>query len=170
MKNLKVYSFKSNKLISFMLALFLMFTLLLMFILTATPIQAFAVTKPIGTLHGKVTNVVDGDAFVIKTLDNQKLTIKIAGIDTTPNPDAYTFLKSFLQGKNVKVEIISIATTNIQPFNYGVVYIDNTDISKLILQSGLAEYEPTTISSTYKNRYIGYENEAKYNYEGIWNY
>lgn len=162
MEILKKYSFKSKKVVSFALALLLL--------VTATSIQTFAVTKPTGILHGKVTTVIDGNAFKIKTLDNQNLTIKIAGIDTTTNPDAYTMLKSALQGKNVKVEIINLPISNMQPYSYGVVYIGNTDISKPILQSGLAEYEPTTISSAYKNRYIMYENEAKYNKEGIWNY
>lgn len=164
MKIFKVHTSKSSKLASFALVLFL--------VVTFMPVEAFAktATKPIGTIHGKVTNIVDGNAFEIRTLDNQNLTIKIAGIDTTVNPDAYTFLKAFLQSKNVKVEIINLAITNIQPYSYGVVYVDDTDISKAILQSGLAEYESTTISATYKNRYIGYQNEAKYNKEGIWNY
>lgn len=164
MKIFKVHSFRSNKLLSFTLALLLM--------VTFTPVHTFAATvvKPTGTLHGKVTNVVDGDAFKFRTLDNKSLIIKIAGIDTTENPDAYALLKSVLQGKNVKVEIINLPIANIQPYSYGVVYIGNTDISKPMLQSGLAEYNPATISATYKNSYIIYQNEAKRNKEGMWNY
>lgn len=160
----KVHSFKSKKLVSF--------TLTLLLLVTSTQTQVFAETviKPTGTLHGKVTNVIDGNAFKIRTLDNQSLTIKIAGIDTTTNPDAYTMLKSTLQGKNVKVEIINLPINNMQPYSYGVVYIGNNNISKPMLQSGLAEYDPKTISDKYKYSYIIYENEAKNNYEGIWNY
>ncbi len=151
-----------KRITSFLLTLILIFTF-------ATPTQVFAKEKALpGTYYGKVTKVFDGNSFLLESLDGQDLTFKIAGIDTSVNPDAFELTKTILLGTNVKVELIPVSTANLTPYSYGIVYYNNVDLAKIYLQSGFCKVDSKTVSSSLAKTYTSYENTAKYYKEGIW--
>ncbi len=146
----------------------LLLTFLLVFVFIA-PNQVSAVEKTIpGIYYGKVTRVIDGNSFVLDSLDGQSLTIKIAGINTSSNPDALALTTAFLQGQNLKVDLSSDTSTYLQPYYYGVVYVNDIDIAKMYLQSGFCKVDPTTVPAGNLRIYQAYQNDAKYWREGIW--
>lgn len=144
---------------------FLMFALSIIFTIQS-PVQAMGQTTPSGTIYGKVVRVVDGNAFVFQTVNKENYTIQIAGVDTSSNPDAYKFLTSFLQGKNISVEFYPVA--NNKPYCYGVVLYNKMDIGYQMLYSGIGEYSSNTILSNYKSEYSKAQNIAKNKKVGIW--
>ncbi len=151
-----------KKITSLLIALVLIFTF-------ATPSEVSATEKLVsGNYYGKVTSVINGDSFTLQTIDGNNLTVKIAGIDISENPYAYEITQAYLQGKNVRVEVLPIAIANLQPYYYGVVYYNNVDVAKQYLQSGYCRINSSTISSTYITSYTNLQNRAKYARHGIW--
>ncbi len=145
-----------------LLAFLLIFTLI-----TPTEVSAEEKTIP-GTYYGKVTRVVDGNSFELHSLDGQDLSVKIAGINTSVNPDALGLTKAFLLGKNIKIEILTTPSSNLQPFYYAIVYMNNIDIAKMYLQSGICKVNYNTMPTGYERVYSAYQNDAYYYSEGIW--
>ncbi len=146
----------------------LLLTFLLVFAFLA-PTQVSAEEKALpGTYYGKVTRVIDGNSFVLDSLDGQTLTIKISGINTSTNPDALGLTTAFLLGQNIKVELTSDTSTYLQPYYYGVVYVNDIDIAKMYLQSGFCKVDVNTVPAGNQRVYLAYQNDAKYYREGIW--
>ncbi len=143
--------------------------ILLLIFTFSTPTEVQAVEKlTSGSYYGKVTKVIDGNSFTFQSIDGHDITIKISGIDTSENPYALELTQAYLQGKNVRVEILPLAIANLQPYCYGVVYYNNVDVAKQYIQSGYCEVDYNTISPSYKTSYTAFQNDAKYYREGIW--
>ncbi len=151
-----------KRIYSLLLAFLLAFTLI-----TPTQVSAVEKTWP-GTYNGKVTKIIDGNSFNLRTQDGQDLTIKIAGINSSKNSDALELTKALLLGKNIKVDVLSLSSTYLQPYYYGVVYIDNNDIAKWYLLSGYCNLDYASVPSGNLQVYTNYLNSAKYNKVGIW--
>lgn len=136
-----------------------------------TPLETFATTiTPAGYIRGKVLEVKDGNSFILESMDGDKYNIKIAGISTDGIDYSYEFLQSYLSGKNVKVNILPISSTNLKPFSYGIVYYDDENVGKMMLTSGLAKLDDSSLNSnSLKNAYYSYQNNAIRGNEGIWN-
>ncbi len=143
-------------------------TFVLMFTLSVSVV--YAEVKPTGMVYGKIVQVHDGDSFSILTQDNKLYKFKISGINTSKNPDAYTFLNSYLKGKNARVMVQNIPSANLKAYSYGVVIIDNVDIAKPMLQLGYASVNTSTCTPDNKNIYSRYENTAKQAEVGIWGF
>ncbi len=151
-----------KKITSLLLALLFVFTFSMSSDVLATE------KLPSGSYYGKVNRIIDGDSFEFKSIDGSNMTIKIAGINTTTNPSALELTKAALQGKNVRVNILSITSANLKPYYYGVVYLNEIDLAKMYLVSGYCKVNKNTISSEYINSYTSAENEARYFRIGIW--
>ncbi len=144
-------------------------TLVLMFTLSLSVVHAEE--KPSGIVYGKVVSVHDGNSFSVLTQDNKLYKYKIAGIDTSDNPDAYNYLKGYLKGKNVRVSTQTVPSANTKAYSYGVVLIGNSsknDLAYDMLGAGIASVDPTTCPSDKKSAYTSFENSAKYAKVGIW--
>ncbi len=140
--------------------------LTLVFTITLFQTQIFANTETM--YYGKVVEVKDGNTFVLQTTDNKLHTYVLAGVDLTETPDTYNLLDVLINGKNVRVYSQNITTTNYVPYSYGRVVVDNQDINGLLLRSGYAFINLSTISPVNKYNYLQYENHAKYYNQGIW--
>ncbi len=143
-------------------------TFVLMFTFSITVVHGYE--KPTGVVYGKIVEIHDGDSFTILTSSNELHKIKIAGIDVSRNPDAYTFLQGYLKGENARVLIQNETRTYTKPFSYGVVYLgsSNYDIAYDLLALGYVAVNTKTCPTDKKRSYTSYENTAKYAKVGIW--
>ncbi len=140
--------------------------LTLVFTITLFQTQIFANTETM--YYGKIVEVKDGSTFVLQTIDNELQTYILAGADLSETPDAYNLLDTLINGKNVRVYSQNVANTNYVPYSYGRIVLDNEDINALLLKSGYAFLDVSTISPINKYSYVRYENRAKYYDQGIW--
>ncbi len=138
----------------------------LIFTITLFQTQIFANTETM--YYGKVVEVKDGNSFVLQTQNNELQTYVLAGVDLSETPDTHNLLDVLINGKNVRVFSQNISTTSYQPYSYGRVVVDNQDINGLLLRSGYAFVNVSTISPVNKYNYVNYENHAKYYNQGIW--
>ncbi len=147
-------------------------SLLVTFLLTfslLSPTNVFAVEKlPTDSYYGKVTRIIDGNSFTLKTINGENLNIKIAGIETVEYQYALELTEAFILGKNVRVQIVPISSTNLQPYYYGIVYYNGDDVAKQYLLSGYATFNSKTIIPYYSKIYTSYQFSAQYYGEGIW--
>ncbi len=144
-------------------------TFVLMFTFSLTTVHAEE--KPYGVLYGKIVNVHDGDSFSLLTIDNKLYKFKISGIDISDSPDSYQFLKSYLKGKNARVTVQNIPSSNLKGYSYGTVNLygtNETDIAKTMLGLGYVSVNTATCASSNLRTYTSYENSAKYAQIGIW--
>ncbi len=144
-------------------------TFVLMFTFSFSIVQA--ADKPTGVVYGKVVDVHDGNSFTILTQDNIRYKYKIAGIDTSDNPDAYDYLKGYLKGKNVRVSTQNPSSTMTKAYSYGVVLMGNSskdDLAYDMLGAGIASIDPNSLPADKKTAYTSFENSAKYAKTGIW--
>ncbi len=146
---------------SILIAFILMFTFIL-------PTKVYADSYHYGSYYGKVINVSDGNTFTLQTVNNEQILIRIAGIDTTNSEDAYTFLRSCLDGKNINVDVLAISSATLKPYSYAVVTYNKVDLANHMLRVGLGSYNGDTVTSKYRNTYYLSEKSAKNNRLGIW--
>lgn len=150
------------------ISLFSLLTLCCMFVISPITTYGESIQTP-GYVRGKVIEVKDGNSFVLQGMDHKKYNIKIAGIETPDDDYVYDFLNSYLSGKNVKVNILPIPSTNLKPFSYGVVYYDDVNVGRTMLTSGLVKLDTDSLNSNaLKNKYYGYQNNAIRGHDGIW--
>jgi len=89
-------------------------------------------------LSGKCVKVVDGDTLIIKCDENRR-TVEIEGIDAPEldqpwGKEVRAFVKSMVQGREVKVEIIDGDEDTVR----ARVFIDGIDLSVMLASRGLA--------------------------------
>ena len=151
-----------------------MFKILIIIILFLTSTYTFA------DFNAEVVRIIDGDTTDVLDGNNQKLRIRLLGIDSpeSEQPFGYEsslYLKKILNGKSVK--IISKPDKN-KPYTLGFfkrvigkVMLNDRDINLEMIEKGMAWHfkkykksQPIKDRSSYNNA----ENEARKKKFGLW--
>ncbi|WP_029904234.1 thermonuclease family protein [Prevotella sp. 10(H)] len=93
-------------------------------------------------LTGKVVKVADGDTFTLLTNSNEKIRIRLYGIDAPENGQDYgsksrQYLNDLCYGKQVRVQKID---TDHYGRTLGVVFVDGINVNEELVRQGLAWY------------------------------
>ena len=151
-----------------------MFKILIIIILFLTSTYTFA------DFNAEVVRIIDGDTIDVLDDNNQKLRIRLLGIDSpeSEQPFGYEsslYLKKILNGKSVK--IISKPDKN-KPYTLdffkrviGKIMLNDRDINLEMIEKGMAWHfkkykksQPIKDRSSYNNA----ENEARKKNFGLW--
>ena len=109
-------------------------------------------------LDGKVIKVADGDTITILTDKRKQIKIRLHGIDAPQKKQAYgeksrEFLSSLIAGKIVNIKE---KHTDRYGRTVGVVYYNNTDINKKMVENGYA-----WAYTRYSKDYVSEHNKAR---------
>ncbi len=90
------------------------------------------------TITGKVVSVADGDTITILTSQNKKVKIRLYGIDTPENGQAYgnkakKFTASLTAGKEVSVKVYD---TDRYGRSVSVISVGGTNVNEEIVRNG----------------------------------
>ena len=116
-------------------------------------------------LDGKVIKVADGDTITILTDSKEQVKIRLFGIDAPKKKQAYgeksrEFLSSLIAGKIVNIKE---KHTDRYGRTVGVVYYNNTDINKKMVENGYA-----WAYTRYSKDYVSEHNKARASKFGLW--
>lgn len=112
-----------------------LFFFLFVFVLTACDFETDKIT-------GEVVKVIDGDTFTVRTTTDQRVKIRLYGIDAPERGQDYgsksrQFLNDLCYGKEVTIEDKG---TDQYGRTLGVVYIGDLNINAEMVKNGLAWY------------------------------
>ena len=116
-------------------------------------------------LDGKVIKVADGDTITILTDSKEQVKIRLFGIDAPEKKQAYgeksrEFLSSLIAGKIVNIKE---KHTDRYGRTVGVVYYNNTDINKKMVENGYA-----WAYTRYSKDSVSEHNKARASKFGLW--
>lgn len=94
------------------------------------------------TITGEVVSVADGDTFTMKTYTNERIKIRLYGIDAPERGQDYgtksrEFLNDLCYGKTVEIKVMGIDQYD---RTLGVVYVDGENVNEKMVREGLAWY------------------------------
>ena len=125
----------------------------------------FTLFSSLFALDGKVVKVADGDTITILTDSKEQVKIRLFGIDAPEKKQAYgeksrEFLSSLIAGKIVNIKE---KHTDRYGRTVGVVYYNNTDINKKMVENGYA-----WAYTRYSKDYVSEHNKARASKFGRW--
>jgi micrococcal nuclease len=139
--------------------------------------------EPIRIEEGVVNKVVDGDTVNVLTNGGTKLKVRLYGMDAPEiqhinkrtgvvskpgqlyGAEAYRALEINVYGKKVKLQIIDIDRYRRM---VAVLYLDDRDINREMVQEGLAWAYREYLKGPYASEYIDAENDARSKRLGLW--
>ncbi len=121
------------------------------------------------SMSGKVIKVADGDTITIQTSNNEKIKIRLYGIDAPEKKQEYGIksldvLKKLSYGKTVDVEV---KEKDRYGRTVGIVFLKGEEVNLKMIETGNAWYY-----KKYAKEQINYadaEAEARKNKLGLWN-
>jgi len=119
------------------------------------------------SFNGRVSEVIDGDAVLVRRANGQVALIKLIGVDTMGRMDAYEFLTE----KALGADMLFVLDTNIAwdgRWNYAYAYKSNELINGAILQNGFGRLNPLHERATLHNSLLRSQNLARAARIGIW--
>lgn len=122
------------------------------------------------TITGKTISVADGDTITVLNNQNQQTKIRLYGIDTPENGQAFgkkakKFTSSFVAGKTVRVKIYD---TDRYGRSVGVVFVGNTNVNKEIIRAGYAWQYRKYCKASFCSEWLTLEQMAKIARIGLW--
>jgi len=116
---------------------------------------------------GEVVSVADGDTFTIKTITNERIKVRLYGIDAPERGQDFgsksrQFLKDLCHGKEV---VIHDKGTDQYGRLLGVVYVGDMNVNEELVGNGLAWYYSHFVDDP---RLESLENEARKKKLNIW--
>ena len=140
-------------------------TLLLLVFLLLIPSISFS-----KTITGKTISVEDGDTITILNNQRKQTKIRLYGIDTPENGQAFgkkakKFTSSFVAGKTVRVKIYD---TDRYGRSVGVVFVGNTNVNKEIIRAGYAWQYRKYCKASFCSEWLKLEEQARKSRIGLW--
>ena len=122
------------------------------------------------TVDGKVIKVVDGDTIIVQTKDNKRKRVNLVAIDVT---GAMIVARNFLSERvlNQTVSVWVNPSTIKSSTVVGVVHVEEKDINREMLESGIGKYrvpEPYSVSGYTSCVYRIVERKARVTKKGLW--
>lgn len=122
------------------------------------------------SIEGKVIKVADGDTIAIQTLNNEKIKIRLYGIDAPEKKQEYGIksldvLKKLSYGKTVDIEV---KEKDQYGRTVGIVFLNGEEVNLKMIETGNAWYY-----KKYAKDQISYANaeaEARKNKLGLWSF
>lgn len=121
-------------------------------------------------LSGKVVNVADGDTITVLDSRYRQHKIRLYGIDTPENGQAFgnsakKFTASLVAGKHVEVNAYD---TDRYGRTVGVVMVDGINVNRELIQAGFAWQYRKYCKASFCSDWLQLEREAKVSMRGLW--
>jgi endonuclease YncB( thermonuclease family) len=122
------------------------------------------------TITGKVIKVRSGDMFTILSEQNERITIRLHGIDSPAlkqayGPEAKEYTSSKIAGKTVTIKP---HTTNGSGLIIGTVFINGSNLSESIIADGYGWVSRKYCAQTDCKSWLKLEKHARSFYFGLW--
>lgn len=94
------------------------------------------------TITGEVVNVADGDTFTMKTITNEKIKIRLYGIDAPERGQDFGTKSRQLLNDLCYGKIVEVTVEDIDQYDrtLGTVYVDDVNVNEEMVRNGLAWY------------------------------
>lgn len=122
------------------------------------------------TFTGKVINVADGDTITILTQSDEKIKIRLAGIDCPESfqvhgEKAKQYLSSLVDGKRVRIEP---ETVDQYGRTVGMVFVNGANINEQIVSNGHGWVFRKYCTADYCKDWLKLEDKARKARAGLW--
>ncbi|NTW87839.1 MAG: thermonuclease family protein [Desulfobulbaceae bacterium] len=122
------------------------------------------------TFTGKVINVADGDTITILTQSDEKIKIRLAGIDCPESfqvhgEKAKQYLSSLVDGKRVRIEP---QTVDKYGRTVGMVLVNGANINEQIVSNGHGWVFRKYCTAGYCKEWLKLEEKARKAWAGLW--
>ncbi|MBU1566858.1 MAG: thermonuclease family protein [Proteobacteria bacterium] len=152
------------RLFSFYLAI------ILSFIITSSPSPAYSSSTTTDTFTGQCVDVADGDTITVQSQTNEKIKIRLAGIDSPEGVQAHgekskQYLSSLVYGKRVRIEPETIDKYG---RTVGMVLVNGSNINEQIVVNGHAWVFRKYCVADYCKDWLKLEEKARKARIGLW--
>lgn len=94
------------------------------------------------TITGEVVSVADGDTFTMKTITNEKVKVRLYGIDAPERGQDFGTKSRKLLNDLCYGKIVEVVVEDIDQYDrtLGTVYVDGVNVNEEMVRNGLAWY------------------------------
>ena len=120
-------------------------------------------------ITGQVVKVEDGDVIVVLTDSNEKIIVRLAGIDSPEKGQAFGDRARESTSGMVLWENVSVIPTAIEKdLVLGLVYINNKSLNEHLVKKGFAWVYKEICTMDVCDKWVKYEQEARSSKIGLW--
>lgn len=94
------------------------------------------------TITGEVVSVADGDTFTMKTITNEKIKVRLYGIDAPERGQDFGTKSRQLLNDLCYGKVVEVTVEDIDQYDrtLGTVYVDGINVNEEMVRKGLAWY------------------------------